>query len=150
MKILSERETIHITEYFRRFKFADSYSEFFFPSDKDGNVDDTKLNVDANKNYQSCLMGSYIYSDGHSVQLDDCGVYIHNKTYTEPAIGECDYCSTEVILDRFTNTCCDCGVDYNGSGQELASREQWGEETGESIQDILSIDSQVLEELFES
>ncbi len=31
---------------------------------------------------------------------------------------------------------CDCGADYNGSGQRLAPREQWGEETGEHPADI--------------
>jgi hypothetical protein len=36
----------------------------------------------------------------------------------------------------FTITCDDCGRDYNASGQLLAPREQWGEETGESYADI--------------
>jgi hypothetical protein len=40
----------------------------------------------------------------------------------------------------FTNTCSTCGADFNMSGQRLAPREQWGEETGESVADILSID----------
>jgi len=48
-------------------------------------------------------------------------------------------CGEEVLLMGFTNTC-DCGRDYNMSGQLLASREQWGEETGESISDILGVD----------
>ena len=39
-------------------------------------------------------------------------------------------CRREVQCDAFTNTC-DCGREYNWSGQELAPREQWGEETGE-------------------
>jgi len=55
----------------------------------------------------------------------------------EPAIGRCS-CGKEVELAGFTNTC-DCGADYNSSGQLLAPREQWGEETGESLSDILMI-----------
>jgi hypothetical protein len=43
---------------------------------------------------------------------------------------ECD-CGAEVDLGRFTNACDECGADYNNSGQRLAPREQWGEETGE-------------------
>lgn len=39
-------------------------------------------------------------------------------------------CGGEVELDRNTNTC-ECGRDFNMSGQQLAPREQWGEETGE-------------------
>lgn len=56
---------------------------------------------------------------------------------TDPAILKCD-CGEEVMLWGFTNTC-NCGADYNQSGQRLAPREQWGEETGESLADILNI-----------
>ena len=55
------------------------------------------------------------------------------------AVGACNGCGSEVVLSGFTNTC-DCGKDYNMSGQELAPREQWGEETGESVADILMAD----------
>lgn len=48
-------------------------------------------------------------------------------------------CGQEVLCMNFTNTC-DCGADYNMSGQQLAPREQWGEETGESVGDILQAD----------
>jgi len=54
-------------------------------------------------------------------------------------IGEC-VCGREVMLYSFTNAC-DCGRDYNMSGQELAPRSQWGEETGESASDILQADN---------
>lgn len=40
-------------------------------------------------------------------------------------------CGSWLRCDRFTVTCDSCGTDYNGSGQRLAPREQWGEETGE-------------------
>ena len=55
-------------------------------------------------------------------------------------LGQCD-CGELVNLDRFTNTCDGCGTDYNGSGQRLAPRSQWGCETGESVSDILMADS---------
>lgn len=51
-----------------------------------------------------------------------------------PASGIC--CKTEFELSRFTNTCPDCGTDYNSSGQQLADRSVWGEETGEQWCDI--------------
>ena len=41
-------------------------------------------------------------------------------------------CGEEVICSNFTNTCDNCESDYNFNGSLLASREQWGEETGES------------------
>lgn len=43
-------------------------------------------------------------------------------------------CGEEVELSSFTNTC-DCGINYNFSGDMLADREQWGSETGERWQD---------------
>lgn len=46
-----------------------------------------------------------------------------------PAIGECECCSKPVELRNFTNTC-ECGADYNTSGQRLAPHEQWGEGDG--------------------
>lgn len=49
-------------------------------------------------------------------------------------------CGREVSFQHFTNTC-DCGRDYNSSGQELAPRSQWGEETGESLADIMMADT---------
>lgn len=55
--------------------------------------------------------------------------------YREPAIGLCD-CGAEVYLEGFTCPC-ECGRDYNSSGQLLAPREQWGEETGEHWTDCI-------------
>lgn len=65
------------------------------------------------------------------------GLRMFAHRWTEPAVGRC-YCSREVVLDGFTNTC-RCGRDYNFAGQELAHRSQWGEETGEHPADILRI-----------
>jgi hypothetical protein len=56
----------------------------------------------------------------------------------EPALWKCD-CGEELELFGFTTTC-ECGADYNSGGQRLGPREQWGEETGESLSDILSIE----------
>lgn len=66
--------------------------------------------------------------------------------WKEPRVGLCS-CGCEVELDRFTNTCDGCQADYNSAGQLLAPREQWGEETGESLADILSIDGADPEDL---
>ncbi len=51
-------------------------------------------------------------------------------------LGRC-VCGKEIHLLQFTNTCV-CGRDYNSSGELLADRGQWGEETGESVSEILS------------
>lgn len=40
-------------------------------------------------------------------------------------------CGQEVEVTNYWANQCECGQEYNGSGQRLAPREQWGEETGE-------------------
>tara|TARA_A100000164_G_scaffold85444_1_gene73142 strand:+ start:5404 stop:5793 length:390 start_codon:yes stop_codon:yes gene_type:complete len=56
------------------------------------------------------------------------GYYENEFSYRVPAQIKC--CGKWMSLGKFTNTC-KCGADYNSSGQLLASRDQWGEETGE-------------------
>lgn len=62
----------------------------------------------------------------------------HADYFKSPAEGNCDDCGRVVELRGFTNTC-ECGADYNMSGQKLAPREQWGEETGEHPADIVNL-----------
>jgi hypothetical protein len=62
-------------------------------------------------------------------------VTIDDRGHTRGVI-RCE-CGREVVCYGFTNEC-DCGRDYNMSGSLLAPREQWGEETGESLADIFS------------
>lgn len=45
-------------------------------------------------------------------------------------------CGKRLYVPGFTNTCPQCHADYNWAGQRLASRSQWGEETGEHPADI--------------
>lgn len=58
-------------------------------------------------------------------------------------------CGQDLECPGFTNTCPICGADYNWAGQRLAPRSQWGEETGESLSDILSIDNTPVDDLLE-
>ena len=59
----------------------------------------------------------------------ELGYYENEFFYRESAQIKC--CDVWLSLGKFTNTCDKCGADYNGSGQLLSSRSQWGEETGE-------------------
>lgn len=49
--------------------------------------------------------------------------------------GKCA-CGHRVYLGGFTNTC-ECGAEYNSAGQRLAPRSCWGEETGETADEVL-------------
>lgn len=70
----------------------------------------------------------------YDVECDGRIVECHRRL---PRIGEC-VCGEQIYLTGFTNTC-NCGREYNSFGQELAPREQWGEETGEHPADIARI-----------
>jgi len=48
-------------------------------------------------------------------------------------------CGEWLDCSGFTNTCYYCGCDYNHAGQQLAPRHMWGEETGETVAEILMI-----------
>jgi len=129
---------------------------FAFDCNEKGEIDPKlKSNPCGWASYQSCLKGETqvrvdvkydrdsnpIPGSGHTETRKLVGPRLESRehSYTEPAVGLCNHCDSEVVLYGFTNTCEKCETDYNMSGQELAPREQWGEETGESLSDILSI-----------
>jgi hypothetical protein len=103
---------------------------FGFPCDEHGNIDEESMAPEARENLRKCRNGEN--------DVTDKGVQVREWRYRAPNIGRCD-CGAEVVLDGFTNTCDGCGADYNSAGQRLAPRSQWGEETGESLGDILRI-----------
>lgn len=118
------------TTYHRHFDYRDHPGAgFSFECDDEGNVDVESLNPAAADNYRKCLDGTH--------DVIDCGVEERHHSWKEPAVWIC--CETEFTCDHFTNTCPDCQADYNSAGQRLADRSQWGEETGESLADILRI-----------
>ena len=134
MKIIRKREHVECVEYRRYYEYADQPGGgFSFPSDMHGTVDASKLSDAAKENLLACALGTVKTQSG-PVKMIDMGVERFEHSYWEPAVGQCS-CGLEVYLDGFTNTC-ECGADYNMSGQLLAPREQWGEETGETDGDI--------------
>lgn len=128
MKIISNRQRITITDYSFDFEWVGCPGAgFSFECDKDGNIYFDNLPKIALLNLNSCLCGEYA--------VDFVGVRKSVRTYTESAVGRCD-CGEKVYLEGFTNTCYKCKADYNQSGQRLAPRSHWGEETGERWFDI--------------
>lgn len=93
--------------------------------------------------YQSCCKGC----DWRSEETEDLNKVHEAEDQHEKETGHYRQrvfrtlfcvCGKAVGLDGFTNEC-ECGRDYNSSGQLLAPRSQWGEETGEHPADILRI-----------
>lgn len=131
MQIISEAKLVERIHRERSFSYKiNPTAGFRFPCDELGIIDTEELSEIGNESYQQCLSGIV---DGDSV-VDD-GIESWEANYTEPAVGLCDHCGCEVSLGHFTNTCHDCGADYSMSGDRLASRSQWGEETGEHWSD---------------
>ena len=142
MKIISKRQFECGTTYLRSFEYKDpkkAGSGFAFECNEKGEVDIDKLNSVALQSVTNCLVGEKVI---------DQGVVAYPWRRTIPAIGECDYCGEQVELHGFTNTC-ECGIDYNMSGQSLYHRSNWGEETNETADDILSVDCSSIDGCFD-
>jgi hypothetical protein len=129
IEIIRHRKLVECVQYSRVFNYrGEEGAGFAFDCDEHGVVDTAKMGDAGRENLRKCLAGER--------DVVDRGVQKAEWHYYEPAVGRCP-CGREVSLDHhFTNTC-DCGRDFNGSGQLLAPREQWGEETGETAADIL-------------
>ena len=126
-EFIQHRQRVEVTSFRLWFLWAtDKNAGFSFECDENGVVNESDMNDAALENYRKCISGEF--------DVVNKGVKMDTHSYTEPAIIKC-HCGCNVELYGFTNTC-DCGADYNMSGQQLASREQWGEETGEQYSDL--------------
>lgn len=126
---IQRREWITETSYSLYFERAVPHTGgWAFDCDADGNVDiealkDKPLALEA---YKECLRG---HCQGEGVKPPVVQEYTNR--HLQPAILRCA-CGEEVALwSSWANTCEKCGQEFNGSGQRLAPRHQWGEETGE-------------------
>jgi len=128
MKIISESYSETRVSITREFQSNDCPGAGY---SFDLNEDETPILKwpEARRNWEGCITGEF--------DVTDLGVVRREYEVRHPRIGKCD-CGREVVLDSFTCPC-DCGRDYNSAGQLLAPRDQWGEETGESLSDILRI-----------
>lgn len=134
MKIISHSHIVEGTEYRMKFTYkgSEKHGSFYaFLCDKDGNVF-PRTNEDAEANYQRCLNG---FDERNNMQINPGKLDAIDFCNRIPSIGLC-VCGAKIYLANFTNTC-DCGRDYNSAGQELAPREQWGEETSEHWTDCI-------------
>lgn len=137
MRIIKQSERGVSVSYHRLFNEAQYGAARFrggygFECDASGNVDVSKLQPPARDAWQQLMRDCTV--DGR--KYIDLGIDRREQSYYLAAVGECIRCNRPVELSHFTNTC-ECGADYNMSGQVLAPRSQWGEETGETADDIL-------------
>lgn len=134
MQIIRQRSVEYFTTYSRSFSLvSDPGRGYTFECDAQGNVNEA-LHPAGLANWQACLAG--VNEKGEAIRDD--GVQERECRGVSERIGKCE-CGCEVYLSHFTNTCDGCQRDYNMSGQELAPREQWGEETGEQYSDFCDV-----------
>ncbi len=121
MLIISKRKAVTVALYRIDFEWKDQPgSGFSFPCDKAGNILLKDMPAPAQENWQKCLSGEYA--------VIAQGVKDHSYTFNESAHGACE-CGAVVILESsWSNSCEKCGREYNGGGQLLAPRSQWGDE----------------------
>ena len=122
-----------VVEYYRAYDLVGRPGcGSWFPCDKDGNIKFADMTEAAKQNYQKALEAV------KTGEMEDNGVEERRHTYRVPGLIACDRCGHQVDIDDSWLNCCEhCGADYDGSGNLLAPRSQWGEETGESLADIL-------------
>jgi len=134
MQIISRREHHEQRVYERKFDYVGHKDwGFGFPCDEHGVIDVAGLHPCGQDSLRQCLTGVI-----NGKPVVDRGIVSWLTRWTDPAIGLCDVCGDRVVLKGFTCTCDKCGADYNMSGQRLAPREQWGEETGEHWADVVN------------
>lgn len=95
---------------------------FRFDCDAQGNVDESAMFPAGLANLRAIRSGA----------IPCTPLTVERRTYVEhvPAVCRCE-CGKPVTLHSGWSNECDCGLEFNGSGQLLAPRSQWGHETGE-------------------
>lgn len=93
---------------------------FSFPCDEQGSLLLDEIPQAARENLAKCQNGEYAVSF--------LGVRDKSYSYREFAKGRCSCGAVVVLEDPMTNSCDDCGLEYNGGGQLLAPRAQWEED----------------------
>lgn len=130
-KVIRLRERVQREEFSLFFAWnGDPNSGFSFDCTADGTVLLDALQPEGLANLRKCEDGTHA--------VDSPVIERAAWSYWEPGLLRC-HCGAEVYLDGFTNTCDNCGADYDSRGNRLAPRAQWGYDTGESLSDILAI-----------
>lgn len=100
-----------------------------FPCDADGNLLASCNGEVWVETFRKCTSGE--------LDVTDKGITIHCQRVRENAVGLCKCGKHVELADSWENECV-CGRLYNGFGQALAPRQFWGEETGETLSDMLN------------
>lgn len=127
LRIIRESSFRDVIERFREFDYRGHAGwGFSFPCEAGGTV--LPSCPEAARNLAACLAGVV---DGRPVV--DRGIRTWTTSVRIPALAEC-HCGARLELAGDVE-CHRCHREFNSAGQELAPRELWGEETGETAAD---------------
>jgi hypothetical protein len=105
-------------------------SGYSFPCDAAGVIDTESLNPAARENLMRL---NHDWRGHYTAPSLEC----RRHRIVDDAIIKCECCGHRIQLySTWANGCDHCHAEYNGSGQRLADRCQWGEETGETAADL--------------
>lgn len=123
MKIIKERTLENIVSYKKEYGDSEKESLYFsFDCDENGNINLDLLHEDAIKNLKEIEQGIKFIN---GIKIELLGVKRYEQDVFYDAVGICEVCEDKVTLsDPMTNTC-DCGAEYNRSGQRLEHRSLW-------------------------
>ena len=114
MKIISPRNRVEIVSHALFYERRDSPGGgFSFPCDAEGNIIGDECGTQEDRVAQA----SKLEAEGDKwfrPRIQSC--YHHD---VEPAVGECDDCGKHVALTYGLDNTCECGANYNMSGQRV-------------------------------
>ena len=124
-RIIRHREWKTSVNYTLRFDLLDvPGAGYSFDCGETGVVNEERLNPQGRENLAKCRAGLVNVGAGYLERRE--------HDYAVPALLRCD-CGRKLELSSGWANSCRCGAEYNGSGQLLAPRSQWGWETGETF-----------------
>lgn len=118
-KVIAPGGRVEHTERRRAFEWLDCPGAgFSFLCDEHGNILMGDLAPEALDSVLTCFTDE---------RVADRGIEVYSHSYREGPTVECD-CGRHVHCDDSWANGCECGREYNSSGQQLAPRSQWGAE----------------------
>lgn len=132
MKIIKHREYFENVFYKKIFGVKPNDMYFAFECSEEGIVDESTLHPDAVTNYHACKNGKKVVN-GNIMEFLEIRKF--NQEGYENAIGICNVCGNKLELSNPMTNTCDCGAEYNGSGQRLEDRRLWDDTDGATSAD---------------